>query len=467
LTLNRYLDVSQEAANRIDFPEFEKEDLFDLWEGNRVAHPAKDRYGHISKAVATDLVEYRSVRTPVKGQARPSTSTDGIRMSRASMVSSMSLGTEAAKLRRKSVTLAQARLDEIESSSNGGWLSHTWNTLVDVSHDLFVILVDKVALFSDAVNNEVAYLSAPARKVKHSRPGMLAQFRLCAQRAGKQMFADFYGFMGEMLIHLGIGCVVSNSAGQLEYMGPYLAPICSITPFRFVSDCDLPQIDLYSATGKFLCFGTTFAGIITGASTFGYEQVNYFRESASGLKSLPYFWAKVMVNFPKVYLASVLFYLPMSRSLQNNSTSAKILNLIIVTYFFAFSIGYCVSQVVQIKMMPLVAVFMAVILLVIFSGVAAVQLKDVHSKAGKNIFKLSGNRWTIEAFYKSQTRPLQTLDGGMFDGLPYIDITSGTEDLGYGDESYEDCMLALSLVAVLYTFVAFALMLCCHRDKKK
>jgi len=101
----------------------------------------------------------------------------------------------------------------------------------------------------------------------------------------------------EMLVHLGIGILISQSAEKLEYIGPYPDPICNITPTPFRPYCALPQSDSYKQTANFMCFGVLFAAIPSASATFGSEQVNYLREFSSGLQATPYFINKFIANF--------------------------------------------------------------------------------------------------------------------------------------------------------------------------
>ena len=98
-----------------------------------------------------------------------------------------------------------------------------------------------------------------------------------------------------------------------------------------------------------MCFGVLFSGIASSSGTFGNEQVNYYREAASGLKSAPYFLGKWIADFPRVFFASVFFYLAFSSRFQDTNTNAsRMFLLIFVFYLFSFSMGYLVSQLVTI-----------------------------------------------------------------------------------------------------------------------
>ena len=105
-------------------------------------------------------------------------------------------------------------------------------------------------------------------------------------------------------------------------------------PFR--SDCFLPGLDNYKNTANFMCFGVLFASIATASASFGSEQVNYWRECAAGLHSVPYFVGKFIANFPLLLGASFFFYIAFEVTFQNTATSNQIFAIILALYWFGF-----------------------------------------------------------------------------------------------------------------------------------
>jgi len=265
-------------------------------------------------------------------------------------------------------------------------------------------------------------------------PGFYAQCKLCLQRSLKQVFTTPKAFILEMFLHLGCGILISVPAENLEYVGPYPDPICNITPVPFRSDCFLPSKDNYMQTANFMCFGVLFASIASASASFGEEQVNYWRECAAGLQTIPYFIAKFIANFPRVLGAALFFFIAFSVRFQNTASPSKIYVLIMALYWFGFSLGYVVSQTVPPRFSSMMGVLIALIFSVGLAGTNP-SLKDVHEKPrGQQIpWYVSGPRWTLEAFYVSQVKYYYEIPEGSprYVGQPYISVDSGLEANGY------------------------------------
>ena len=213
-----------------------------------------------------------------------------------------------------------------------------------------------------------------------------------------------------MFLHLLCGALISTSASQLEYIGPYPIPICNITPVQFQADCYLPQSDNYKQTMNFVCFGVLFASIASASATFGEEQVNYWRECAAGLNSIPYFFGKWLVNFPRIVGAAGFFLISFSIRFQDTSKRGDTFAIILTLYWFGFAIGYVVSQCVPIRYASSLGVLIALIFAVGLSGVNP-SLKDVnsYSQSRQIPWSVSGPRWALEAFYVSQVSYYETI----------------------------------------------------------
>lgn len=173
--------------------------------------------------------------------------------------------------------------------------------------------------------------------------------------------------------------------------------ICDVAVEGFQDDCRLPQKDQYTQAANFMCFGVLFSGVASASGTFGNEQVNYYREAAAGLKSAPYFFGKWIADFPRVFFSAVFFYLAFSSRFQDTNTNAtRMFILVLCFYWFSFSMGYVVSQIVTMKNAALTGVLTALIFAVGLSGMNP-TMKDVRDKpAGQQwLWTISGPRFVI------------------------------------------------------------------------
>lgn len=117
-----------------------------------------------------------------------------------------------------------------------------------------------------------------------------------------------------------------------------------------------------------MSFGILFAAIASSASTFGNEQVNYWRECAVGLNSVPYFFGRWIANFPRIFCSALFFWFAFSIQFQNTGSAGGLYLIILMLYWFGYSLGYVVSQVVPIKSAALLGVLLALIFSVGFAG---------------------------------------------------------------------------------------------------
>lgn len=325
--------------------------------------------------------------------------------------------------------------------------------------------------------------------------GLGFQFLLCLQRALKQVFRGFSDFVMEMVLHLGCGVVISVAAERLEYVGPYPEPICDIGTLGyrkgdfFISkncyvylDCALPQSDSYVQVANFMCFGILFASIASAAPTFGNEQVsnlplqsngkilqvNFWRESSTGLKAGPYFFGKWIANFPRIVCSALFFWIAFSIKHQNTGSAVDVFMIVLALYWFGFSLGYVVSQLVSIKSASLAGVLVALLFSVALSG-ANPSMKDVKEYSqGKQFFwKISGPRWALEAFYISQVHYYEEVPNGPYEGNDYIDVHPGLEQAGYNIDYFDICIRAIFLAGLGWSILALLLMRFTGRDKKK
>jgi cell division protein FtsX len=296
------------------------------------------------------------------------------------------------------------------------------------------------------------------------------QFYICTVRAFKQIFNGFGPFVLEMMLHLLCGAVISSAANRLYFVGPFPDPVCAVTLLPFQNDCINPQVTQYVQVANFMCFGVIFAAVASASATFGHEQVNYYRESSSGLQSMPYFFGKWLANLPRIIFAALFFWIAFSIKYQNTGRSGDLYLIILFLYWFGFSMGYVTSQLVPYAYCALTGVLIALIFAVALAG-ANPNMAKVESKprAQQFFWMISGPRWALEAFYISGVSYYEHVPAASdgFGGQPYEDIAYGLDNVGYNVGNFYMDIHGLFWVGFAWGIFALLLMVCTSRDKKK
>lgn len=299
-------------------------------------------------------------------------------------------------------------------------------------------------------------------------PGFLGQLFYCLKRAFKQKYRRFGAFLSQMLIHLGVALVVSSVSTDLQYVGPLPDVVCATVTRDLYDVCTSPLFDSYQGTANFLCFGTIFAAISISAGTFGNEQVNYWRESAAGLKTTPYFIAKWIVEVPNIILAALFFWLAFTARFPNTNAPSELYELFLAMYWWAWSLGFLLSAIAPPKNVFLVGVLVALLLAVAFSG-ANPTINEVQDmpKAINWLWRISGTRWALEAFYVSQTKYYEKVPSGPLKDEPYMNVDAGLDQIGYNIDNFTYALAALFWNGFGYAIFALIVMRFTNRDKKK
>jgi ABC-type multidrug transport system ATPase subunit len=299
-------------------------------------------------------------------------------------------------------------------------------------------------------------------------PGVTWQLLLCIKRAFKQKYRNYGALATQMLIHMGVAIVVGSVSTDLQYVGPLPGVICATVTRDLYTPCSKPLIDSYAGTANFLALGTIFAAISVSAITFGGEQVNYWRESAAGLKTIPYFFAKWLIEFPNILLASCFFWLAFQIRFPNTNSSGALFLFFFSVYWWSWSLGFLLSALVAPDKVFLLGVLVAILLAVGFSGINP-TLDEVNdmSPAISWLWSCSGTRWLLEAFYVSQVEYYETVPSGPLEGQPYMDVEAGLETYGYDIDNFETAIGGLWWCGLGYGLLALVIMMNSNRDKKK
>jgi ABC-type multidrug transport system ATPase subunit len=384
-----YLDVTQGAIPRKDHPEFEWPDLFDFWE------------------------EHCSTK---QNQTRMSKSFNSERASE-------SVKNNQLVLKK---ALSQKKLTEQPE--------YVWKMALSMVVEGYYTVYD---FFVEQYNDVSAYIKSFYEKDPiRETPSGWYQFYLCYIRASKQCFGGFSSFILECILHLLCGAVIAVSAGRLSFVGPLPDTTCILTPAALQSDCALPLEGNYPQTGNFMCFGVLFAAVATASGIFGNEQVNFWRETSSGLQPIPYFFGKWFAYIPRIICSAFFFWFAFSIKFNNTGAPKDLFEIILFLYWFGYSIGFFVSQIVNIRDAALTGVLFALIFAVGFSGVNP-NMNEVRDKgAAGGFWSLSGPRWAIEAFYIASVKNYKSVPNGAYDGAPYEDVSDSLSAIGYNVNNF-------------------------------
>ncbi len=197
-------------------------------------------------------------------------------------------------------------------------------------------------------------------------------------------------------------------------------------------------------------------------------KVNYWRESAAGLQSIPYFFGKWIANIPRITCAAVFFWVAFSVKYQNTGNAGALYLIILALYWFGFAIGYAISQMVPINYTALTGVLVALIFSVALAG-ANPNMASVNEKPqGEQVlWKISGPRWALEAFYVDAIQYYEKVPhGSKYSDQPYQDVKSGLTAIGYDIHNYDEDIKGMIWDGIGWSMFALLLMLVTYRQKK-
>ncbi|KAI9189626.1 hypothetical protein H9P43_001059 [Blastocladiella emersonii ATCC 22665] len=324
-------------------------------------------------------------------------------------------------------------------------------------HDFFTTTFEVVQEFVTWLFSIVACRHDPVRQT----PNPFRIFALCAKRAGLQVYRSLYGFLGDQILHLGCGAFISIASQQMDYLGRQPEGVCQFTPIALRYFCSQP-IDHIREVGIFMSLGVLFAGISVGTQTFGNERVVFWRDTAAGMPTLPYFLAKVIVDIPRVFVAAVMFSLSLILFWPYRSQFLSLFVIILFLYFAAFAMGYFLSTFVSRESVGLVGTGFALGWALVFGGVTP-SLKDVYEPNSvysgfSFMWNVSAPRYAIEALY------LREVTARGFDDSSKPDFGAG---FGYSITMEDKDLASIFYIACGWLVLAFLGLKLLNRDKQK
>ncbi|KAJ3126574.1 hypothetical protein HK098_007403 [Nowakowskiella sp. JEL0407] len=223
--------------------------------------------------------------------------------------------------------------------------------------------------------------------------GAEMQLWLCFKRAAIQFYRTPGAIVFEMLLHLGCGTFISVAVQKMTSLGSLPLDVCITTPYVMRWRCWNPEDTLRQA-GMFVALGTMFAGINVGSGTFGKEKVVYWRERATGLKTLPYFLGKAVVDLPRILFAAIMYSTALTLFFPYRQYFSDLYVSVLLLYFSAFAIGYTISIFFNNATVPLVGTAMSLLW--------ALNCKPSQMPQSSGSGKISSPRYFIEAFWLNE-----------------------------------------------------------------
>ncbi|CAG8571773.1 7471_t:CDS:10, partial [Funneliformis caledonium] len=289
-------------------------------------------------------------------------------------------------------------------------------------------------------------------------PNVFVSFVLLFKRACLQIYRNRTQFLLDQLLHIGCGAFISLAASNFTYIGKAPIELCAITPAVIAPACLLAKDSLQSA-GVFLALGVTFAGISAGGSTFGYEKVVYWRDTASGMRTIPYFLSKFIADIPRIVLAAFMFSIAFVLFYPFLSKFTELYSIVLLSYWTAWSMGYFLSALVTKEKLGLIGTGFALAWGLVFSG-ANPKLDEVKNGESYEyirwLWDISTPRWAVEALYLKELYPRW-----------WYEIHTSPLSYTYSFSDYPICMRNIVIISVSWAVAAFFAMKLTNRDKQK
>jgi hypothetical protein len=189
--------------------------------------------------------------------------------------------------------------------------------------------------------------------------------------------------------------------------------MCSYAPVNINYTCRT-AIDQLREAGMFISLGILFSGISIAGNTFGREKVVYWRNTSAGMSVLPYFFAKLIVDVPRIILGGTMYSVALVIFFPYSQSFVSLYCIILCLHFYAFALGYALFTAVSYSKMSLYGTGFALLWALVLSGVMP-PLYDVLPRPPYSegfpyvlrwLWDVSATRWAIEAFYIAELKEL-------------------------------------------------------------
>ncbi|KAI8926163.1 hypothetical protein BC831DRAFT_457743 [Entophlyctis helioformis] len=281
------------------------------------------------------------------------------------------------------------------------------------------------------------------------------QIWLLAKRAGLQVYKNPMPVLVDMVLHFSSGVFISVAVQNFKFLGAPPGPICATAPATVQWQCGRPE-DRLKEAGMFIGLGALFAGISVGVNTFGREKVVYWRDTASGMNTIPYYLAKFAVDVPRVIMGGSMFFIALLLFFPYKQSAASLFAIVLSLYFNSFGMGYWISTAFPLAKSALIGTGFALLWALVLSGTIP-NLEDVAEFPTwvQWLWDVSAPRWAIETFWLQEVKNLPWREKFMTPANTYI---TGNEPTAFRN---------MIVIAVGWNVLAFLGLKLFNRIKQK
>ncbi|KNE56283.1 hypothetical protein AMAG_02109 [Allomyces macrogynus ATCC 38327] len=289
-------------------------------------------------------------------------------------------------------------------------------------------------------------------------PGFLFLWWQCFRRASLQIYRTPAQFLVDQMLHLGCGAFISIASENIDYLGKQPQQICDIAPAALKPFCVNP-IDNLRQVGVFMSLGVLFTGISVGATTFGNERVVYWRETAAGRPTLPYFLGKLIADIPRIVIAAFMFSLSLILFWPYRSHFLILYAVAALLYYTAFGMGYFLSIWVRKESVGLVGTGFALLWSMVLSGMIpsyeTVRTSGVYDGIAW-LWDISPPRYAVEALYVKEVQ-----------ARPFPENQSDDQAYMYRISHFQRNLIIMFVIGTAWNVLALVSLRLAHRSRMK
>jgi hypothetical protein len=198
-------------------------------------------------------------------------------------------------------------------------------------------------------------------------------------------------------------------------------------------------------------------------NTFGREKVVFWRDTAAGMSVIPYFFAKFIVDIPRIILGATMYSFSLVMFFAYGQSFLKLYIVVLALHFYAFALGYALSAMVPYTNYSLYGTGFSLLWALALSGVTPPLWDIVPRPPSSNgfpaairwLWDVSAPRWAIEAFYVTEVQ-----------SLPFVEKAEQAPHT-YNYDNYPTDIRNMLQITAAWLFIAILGMKLFNRAKQK
>ena len=96
----------------------------------------------------------------------------------------------------------------------------------------------------------------------------------------------------------------------------------------------------------------------------------YWRDTSAGMSVLPYYFAKFVIDFPRVILGATAYFLALIMFFPYAQSWTSFYSVILMMHFYSFAVGYAVSNTVPYPKFALYCIVFSLLWSMMLTGVS-------------------------------------------------------------------------------------------------